>query len=81
MKLKLTFRFRDKFKELPRKIQVKFYKQSIFLLRDLRYPSLRAKKYNEELGIWQARVDDKFRFYFLIKDDCYILLDIKAHPK
>jgi mRNA-degrading endonuclease RelE of RelBE toxin-antitoxin system len=81
MKLEPTTKFKEKFKNLPVSIQAKFYKQAAFLSRDLRYPSLRAKKYNEELGIWQARVDRNIRFYFLIKDNLYILLDIKKHPK
>ena len=81
MKLDPTPKFKEHFKKLPVKIRAKFYKQAAFLLRDFRYPSLRAKKYNEELGIWQARVDRNVRFYFLIKDNLYILLDIKKHPK
>jgi len=50
-------------------------------LKDLRHPSLHAKKYNETDDIWQARVDKNVRFYFLIKSDVYILLDIVHHPK
>lgn len=81
MRLDPTQKFKENFKKLPRKIQEKFYKQANFLLRDLRHPSLRAKKYNEELGIWQARVDRNVRFYFLIKGEYYILLTITKHPK
>lgn len=62
-------------------IQKKFQKQLSYLLKDIRHPSLHAKKYNESKGIWQARVDDNVRFYFLIMDDTYILLDIIKHPK
>lgn len=58
-----------------------FWKQLRFLLGDLRYPSLHAKKYDEEKGIWQARVDKSYRFYFLIDGDTYVLLDTRAHPK
>jgi Txe/YoeB family toxin of Txe-Axe toxin-antitoxin module len=59
----------------------KFYKQINYLLNNIRHPSLHAKKYDESLGIWQARVNTKIRFYFLIENDSYILLDIKNHPK
>lgn len=62
-------------------VQNKFYKQVGYLLRDLRYPSLRAKKYDESEDIWQARVDQNYRFYFLIERDTYVLLDICPHPK
>ena len=74
-------RFRGNLLKFPKSIQEKFYKQAEFLLRDIRYPSLRAKKYDETKGVWQARVDADVRFYFLINDDVYLLLDIKKHPK
>jgi mRNA-degrading endonuclease RelE of RelBE toxin-antitoxin system len=73
--------FTRKLEELPLNIQGKFFKQLRFLLENLHYPSLRAKKYGEARGTWQVRVDQNFRFYFFIKKDTYILLDIKRHPK
>jgi plasmid maintenance system killer protein len=51
------------------------------LLSDLRHPSLRAKKHDEARGIWQARVNAGWRFYFTIEGDTYYLLDIIPHPK
>lgn len=45
-------------------VQSKFWKQLSFLLHNIRHPSLHAKKYDEQLGIWQARVDRNYRFYF-----------------
>lgn len=81
MKLYYTDRFRKDFQKLPATQRGKFYKQATFLLKDLRHPSLRAKKYGEQKGVWQARVDGSFRFYFLIERDSYILLRIKKHPK
>ena len=74
-------RFKENLLKFPQGIQEKFYKQAEFLLRDIRYSSLRAKKYDESKGVWQARVDMSVRFYFLINNDTYILLDIKKHPK
>lgn len=64
---------------LPAEIQRKFFKQLKFLLSDIRHPSLRAKKHDESLSIWQARVDDHFRFYFKIDKACYVLLRIESH--
>jgi hypothetical protein len=52
--------------------QNKFYKQLQLLLKDLRHPSLRAKKYDIRRGLWQARIDRKIRFYFFIEEDAYI---------
>lgn len=60
-------------------IRKKFEKQLKFLLNDMRHPSLRAKKYDESRDIWQARIDKKFRFYFKIEKDAYVLLQIKTH--
>jgi len=81
MEIRYSPRFRISFHKFPKEIRNKFYKQVNFLLHDLRHPSLQAKKYDEPNGIWQARVDQKIRFYFLIEGDTYILLDIKKHPE
>ena len=48
---------------------------------DIRHPSLHAKKYNETLDIWQARVDKGYRFYFSVDGGSYTLLCVKNHPK
>ena len=66
---------------MTKEVKKKFSKQAGFLLIDIRHPSLRAKKYDEKRYIWQARVDRNYRFYFLIKGDTYILIEIKLHPK
>ena len=81
MRYFLPDRFLEQLKLLPGLAQNKFQKQLRFLLKNLRHPSLRAKKYNERRGIWQARVDDNFRFYFIIDGDTYVLLSITYHPK
>ena len=81
MKYRFSENFADNLGSFPEIIQTKFWKQLKFLLSDIRYPSLRAKKYDETRGIWQARVDQNIRFYFLIENDTYILLNIKKHSK
>ena len=81
MKYILAEGFPEKLESLPKQTQEKFWKKLQFLLTDLRHPSLHAKKYDEERGIWQARVDKSYRFYFLIDGDAYVLLSIRAHPK
>lgn len=81
MKLSFTEKFIKRYHSLPKEIQKKVDKQLSYLIRNFRHPSLRIKKYNKEKGIWQARVNRYYRFYFLIKGDVYILLEIKPHPK
>jgi mRNA interferase RelE/StbE len=81
MKAAFTDRFRKQYQALPEAKKTKFDKQLGFLLANLRHPSLRAKKYDEARDIWQARVDDDYRFYFIIEGDTYTLLSIIPHPK
>jgi hypothetical protein len=42
----------------------------------LNHPSLRAKKFDEAKGRWQARVNDDWRFYFTIDRDTYRISEI-----
>lgn len=79
MNLDYTPKFNKNFKQFPKSIREKFYKQASFLLSNIRHPSLRAKKFEESTGLWQARVDKSVRFYFLIEKDVYILIDIRFH--
>jgi mRNA interferase RelE/StbE len=51
------------------------------LLQNLHHPSLRAKKYDEARGLWQARVNYAWRFYFTIEGDVYLMEEIQRHPK
>ena len=81
MSIFYTDQFQRAFYSLPRPIKQKFKKQARFLVNNLRHPSLRAKKYDEDRDIWQARVNGNYRFYFSIKGDMYVLLDIRSHPK
>jgi mRNA-degrading endonuclease RelE of RelBE toxin-antitoxin system len=67
--------------KLPPAVQARFDKQLAFLLANLQHPSLRAKKYDEAANIWQARVNDHYRFYFQIHGDTYRILSITGHPK
>jgi hypothetical protein len=76
-----TNRFLDQYNAAPASVQRTFRKQLGFLLRDLRHPSLQAKKYDEARGVWQARVTLSWRFYFTIEGDTYTLHTIRAHPK
>jgi mRNA-degrading endonuclease RelE of RelBE toxin-antitoxin system len=67
--------------DAPPAVQKAFFKQVKLLERDLRHPSLRAKKYDEALDRWQARVNKDWRFYFNIVSDTYVIRDIIPHPK
>lgn len=77
----LSPRFLRLYAEAPAHIQKAFDQKLKFLLQNLRHPSLRAKKYDEARGIWQARVNGGWRFYFSIEGDTYIIHSIRPHPK
>lgn len=81
MRLYYTERFRRSYAQATAEIQARCDKQLALLAEDLRHPSLRAKKYDEARGVWQARVTRSWRFYFLIERDVYYLLDLMPHPK
>ncbi len=67
--------------EAPAHVRKAFFKQIKFLERDLRHPSLHAKKYNEAEDKWQARINRDWRFYFRIVNDRYIVTNVIPHPK
>lgn len=81
MHISYTERFLRSYAHAPERIQRACDRRVALLLGDLRHPSLRAKKYDEARDIWQARVNDDWRFYFTIQGNTYYLLDLMAHPK
>ena len=66
---------------LTSQVRKALFKQVKLLEQNLRHPSLRAKKYDESRNLWQARVNKDWRFYFLIQNDVYYIVDIVPHPK
>ena len=81
MNLIRTTHFERNYAKAPQQVQRAFDKQSSLLLQNLHHPSLRAKKYDERLALWQARVNKDWRFYFLIQHDGYVIVNIIPHPK
>jgi mRNA-degrading endonuclease RelE of RelBE toxin-antitoxin system len=80
MRFSLSRKARRDYEKLTRELQKAADKQLSLLLRDLRHPSLRAKKYDESKNIWQARLDLNWRFYFHIEGDVYYVIAIIKHP-
>ncbi len=81
MHLIFTERFWRSYHRAPPEVQRAFDRRAPMLAADLRHPSLHAKKYDQAQDIWQARVNKDWRFYFLIQEKAYILLDMMSHPK
>lgn len=76
-----TRRSEKDYRAAPPAIQKAFDKQVRLLEKHLSHPSLRTKKYDEATGLWQARVNRDWRFYFLIQDGLYLIVTIVPHPK
>jgi mRNA interferase RelE/StbE len=81
MTLRYTERFERQYRTLTEQLKAKVDKQLRLLTENPRHPSLRAKKYDEARGVWQARVDRRYRFYFQLQDDTCVLLSVIPHPK
>lgn len=81
MNILLSQRATEALAAAPLPVQKAFIKQINFLLRSLGHPSLHAKKYNEAEDLWQARVNDDWRFYFKVVGDTYRVTDLIPHPK
>ena len=81
MKIVFSERFLDALEYAPPVVRNALYKQLVLLKRNLRHPSLRARKYDEAHGLWQARVNRAWCFYFTIEGDEYRLQAITPHPK
>lgn len=69
------------YKNFSVKIQNTIDKQISYLIKDIRYPSLRAKKYGGADDIWQIRINNEYRLYFNIVNDTYVILTIVKHLK
>ena len=76
-----TRRSEKDYRAAPSAVQKAFEKQARLLANNLSHPSLRAKKYDEATGVWQARVNRDWRFYFLIQRGTYLVVAITPHPK
>jgi len=73
-------KFLRQYASAPTEVQKAFDKQIGFLLENLSHPSLRAKKYDEALGLWQARVNRNWRFISPLKTTSTVSTHL-PHPK
>ena len=81
MKVTLSQTVLEALAEAPAPVQKAFIKQLTFLIRNLTHPSLHAKKYDAASDLWQARINDDWRFYFKIVGDEYRIFKLIPHPK
>ncbi len=79
MLFRTTHRFDKELSELPVEIAEKFWKQLELLLQNPRHPSLHTKKIRRKRGVWEARVDQKYRFTFHYESGVIVLRAIGNH--
>jgi hypothetical protein len=68
MKVRWTAHFARAYSNAPEAVQRAFDKQ-VLLLHD------------DGKDRWQGRVNQDWRFYFVVQGDTYVLQDIIRHPK
>jgi len=81
MQIVLSDRAIESPRDAPPNVRRAFEKQMRFLVSNLLHPSLRAKKYDEAVDLWQAWVNRDWRFYFTIAGDAFVIEDVIARPK
>ena len=60
-------RFKRAFQSLPKEVQKKAVRALRLMAEDMFYPSLVAKKVQGYTGVWEARVDIKYRLTFQVE--------------
>ncbi len=83
MNLVYTDRFAEAACELPKEARAKLPKALRLLAEDHRHPGLQTKKIEGVPGreIFEARLDQHFRFTFHIYGDVLVLRNIDHHDK
>lgn len=81
MQIKMAKQAVRQYNALPVAVRKKADKQFSLLLKNIRHPSLKTKKYKGYKDVWQARIDETWRFYFHIVAPDYVVVSIITHPK
>ena len=81
MKFYYSEKFKKLFKKLPEAIKNKFLKQIALLEKDIRHPSIHLKKMQGHTDIWEARVDNQYRFTFNWQSGVIVLRVIGKHDE
>jgi len=76
LRLTRTERFKESVLDLDQKTREKLKKQLKLLLFDPRNPSLRVKKIKGTRSIFEARVNDSYRFTFEFGEESEIILRV-----
>ncbi len=76
-------RFKRAFRSLPKEVQKKAGRTLRLMAEDLSYSSLVVKKVQGYTGVWEARVDVKYRLTFQVEqkdgETIYTLRNVDNH--
>lgn len=76
---KRTPRFKKAFEALPEHVKKKVRKAFLLFQENPRHPSLQIKKMEGTTGIYEGRIDQKYRFTFHYEGDVVFFRDIGPH--
>ncbi len=76
MKYRGTAQFKAAFAKLPAEIQQKVLKAFTLFKDNPHHPSLRIKRIRGLSGVWEGRVDIRYRFTFHYEDDVCVFRNI-----
>jgi hypothetical protein len=79
MTVQTTRPFDRDYARLPTGLKDRVDRQIALLLSDPHHPSLRLKKMEGTLSIWEARVTRSYRLTLEIRGDTYILRRVGPH--
>jgi mRNA-degrading endonuclease YafQ of YafQ-DinJ toxin-antitoxin module len=72
--------FQRDFQAIPTHIQKKFQRQlKTVITLGIRYPGLSVRKMSGQTEIWEARIDEHYRFTFQMVDEVMILRRVGTH--
>ncbi len=71
--------FKKALKRLPHEIQVKAGKAFLLFRDDPRHPSLHVKRVRGIPGVWEGRIDIRYRFTFHYEGDTAVFRNIGPH--
>ena len=74
-----TERFKKAAARLPREVQAKAAKAFVLFKENPRHPSLGVKRVQGISGVWEGRIDIRYRFTFHYEGDLCVLRNIGPH--
>ena len=79
MKYRRTAQFKSAFERLPLEVKEKAYKAFLLFQQNPHHPSLFVKQIRGLPGVWEGRIDIRYRFTFHYEEDFCVFRNIGPH--